>query len=270
MAILPEGFALPPLPYLVVLVVGLVGVGVGLVRTRPTVSSAHVIALVPWMVTGSVLHVLYVVGLLPPAVEPLAGTPSVYLTVALVAGATWVALDAADAASPRALAGPGVVGGGVLLVSAIRAGVAAGTLALFWPGVGLVASVVVSLVAWPALKRFSPETAVAGTLGWLAIFGHTLDAVSTAVGIDVLGFGERTPLSKVILEAAAALPTADVIGVGWLFVLVKLAVAGLVVTLLADYVREEPTEGSLLLGFVAAVGLGPGVHNLLLFAISGA
>ncbi|RLM49104.1 DUF63 domain-containing protein, partial [Halorubrum sp. Atlit-28R] len=71
MAILPEGFALPPLPYLVVLVAGLVGVGVGLVRTRPTVSSAHVLALVPWMVTGSVLHVLYVVGLLPPVVEPL-------------------------------------------------------------------------------------------------------------------------------------------------------------------------------------------------------
>ncbi|ELK54272.1 hypothetical protein D320_10978, partial [Haloferax sp. BAB-2207] len=71
MAILPEGFALPPLPYLVALVAGLVGVGVGLNRTRPTVTPAHVLALVPWMVSGSALHVLYVVGVLPPAVEPL-------------------------------------------------------------------------------------------------------------------------------------------------------------------------------------------------------
>ncbi|MCO8268932.1 DUF63 family protein, partial [Haloferax sp. AB510] len=113
------------------------------------------------------------------------------------------------------------------------------------------------------------EAAAAGSLGLLAIFGHALDALSTAVGIDVLGFGERTPLSRIILEAAAALPTAEVIGVGWLFVLVKLVVAGFVVALLADYVREDPTEGALLLGLVAAVGLGPGVHNLLLFAIAG-
>lgn len=37
---------------------------------------------------------------------------------------------------------------------------------------------------------------------------------------------------------------------------------------MADYVREEPTEGYLLLGLVAAVGLGPGVHNLVLFSIA--
>ncbi|AFK20303.1 DUF63 family protein [Haloferax mediterranei ATCC 33500] len=270
MAILPEGFALPPLPYLVVLVAGLVGVGVGLVRTRPTVSSAHVLALVPWMVTGSVLHVLYVVGLLPPVVEPLAGTPSVYVTVAIVAGATWLVLDAASAASPRALAGPGLVVAGGLVAATIAAGLQRGTLALFWPGIGLVVSLVISPIAWLVVQRLSPEAATAGSLGLLAIFGHTLDAVSTAVGIDVLGFGERTPLSQVILEVAAALPTAETLGIGWLFVLVKLAVVGLVVTLLADYVREEPTEGALLLGFVAAVGLGPGVHNLLLFAIAGA
>jgi uncharacterized membrane protein len=32
--------------------------------------------------------------------------------------------------------------------------------------------------------------------------------------------------------------------------------------------QEEPREGAALLGFVAAVGLGPGAHNLLLFAIA--
>jgi len=65
------------------------------------------------------------------------------------------------------------------------------------------------------------------------------------------------------------LPTAETLGSGWLFVVVKLAVAGGVVVLFADYIDEVPTEGLLLLGFIAAVGLGPGVHNLLLFAVTG-
>ncbi|KTG27786.1 DUF63 family protein [Haloferax profundi] len=270
MAILPEGFALPPLPYLVVLVAGLVGVGVGLVRTRPSVSEGHVLALVPWMVAGSALHVFYVVGLLPPAIDPFAGTPAVYLTVAVLAGATWLGLDAVDAATARNLAIPGVALAVGLVVLALGSALAAGTLSILWPGIAFVVAVLVTPAMWAVLKRIAPESAAAGALGVLAIFGHALDAISTAVGIDVLGFGERTPLSRVILEVSGMLPTADIIGVGWLFVLVKLAVVGLVVWLLADYIHEEPTEGALLLGFVAAVGLGPGVHNLLLFAISGA
>jgi uncharacterized membrane protein len=106
-------------------------------------------------------------------------------------------------------------------------------------------------------------------VGFLAVFGHALDGVSTAVGVDLLGFGERTPLSRAIIEFAATLPTEPYLGTVWLFVLVKLAVASGVVTLFADYVREDPSEGYALLGFVAAVGLGPGVHNLLLFTVLG-
>jgi len=70
------------------------------------------------------------------------------------------------------------------------------------------------------------------------------------------------------MEFAAHLPTEPYLGVGWLFVLVKVALVAVVVVLLADYVREVPGEGYLLLGLVAAVGLGPGVHNVLLFVAS--
>jgi len=89
------------------------------------------------------------------------------------------------------------------------------------------------------------------------------------VGVDVLGFGERTPASRLIIEFADRLPTAEALGSGWLFVVVKLVLVGGVVVLFADYIEDEPTEGYLLLGFIAAVGLGPGVHNLLLFAVTG-
>jgi uncharacterized membrane protein len=104
-------------------------------------------------------------------------------------------------------------------------------------------------------------------VGVLVVFAHALDGVSTAVGADLLGFEERTPLSAAILEFAGTLPTADPLGVGWLFVLVKLALAGAIVSLFADYVREEPTQAYLLLSGVIAVGLGPGAQNVLLYVV---
>jgi uncharacterized membrane protein len=270
MQILPEGFALPPIPYLLVLLVAAVGVGLGVRSRRPTVTGSHVVTLAPWMAVGSVLHVLHVVGVLPPLLDPLAGTPSVYISVGILVGAVWLAADVAVDSSrvPAVLA---ATGGLVLvpaLVAALAAGQARGSLAVTWPGIALVLAVGLTVVAWAVLRRVRPGVAVTGSVGVLALFGHTLDGVSTAVGLEVLGFSERTPLSRVIIELGQALPTAQFAGGAWLFVLVKLLVAGVVVVLMADYVREEPTEGYLLLGLVAAVGLGPGVHNLVLFSIA--
>ena len=106
-----------------------------------------------------------------------------------------------------------------------------------------------------------------GAVGGLALGAHALDGISTAVGTTQLGFGERTPLSRLLLELDG-LPAIPILGDGWLFVLVKLVVASGVVWLFASYISEEPAEGNLLLGFVAAVGIGPAAHNLLLFSIA--
>jgi uncharacterized membrane protein len=268
--VLPEGFALPPLPYLVVLVAGVVAVGVGATRRDPALDGRYVLAFVPWILAGSCVHVLYVVDALPALLRPFGGTPAVYLTVAVVGGVAWLASDAGfdGETAPRALGVAGITAFVAPCAAGVAVGLARGTFAPFWSAVALAVSLVVGVAAWWLLRRVAPGVEVAGAVGALAVVGHALDGVSTAVGIDVLGFGERTPLSRVIIEAAAALPTADAIGAGWLFVVVKLVVASVVVVLLADLMREDPREGSLLLGFVAAVGLGPGAHNLLLFAIA--
>ena len=269
MAILPEGFALPPLPYLLALLVGLGAVGALLRRRRPPVTDATIIAFAPWMVLGSALHVLYVLEALPPVVRPLAGTPAVYLTVAVVAGATWLGTaTAASGETPRLLGGVGLVA--LVPVVAAVLGVGAGRRSLrLLPSLAiLLLSAVAAAATWALLRRRYPEVTSTGRVGALAVAGHALDGVSTAVGIDLLGFGERTPLSALIIEFAASLPTEPLIGSGWLFVLVKLVVAAVVVAALTEMVREEPTRGRLLLGFVAAVGLGPGAHNVLLFAVA--
>ncbi|MFB6176826.1 MAG: DUF63 family protein, partial [Halobaculum sp.] len=119
------------------------------------------------------------------------------------------------------------------------------------------------------LGRVYDDVAVTGRAAVLAVVAHGVDGVTTAVGFDLIGFEERTPLSAAILHFAADLPTADLLGAGWLFVLVKLGIASVAVAAIAPTVREAEREGFVLLTLVTAVGLGPGVHNALLFAVSG-
>jgi len=266
MAILPEGFTLPPVPYLVGLAFAAGAVAWAVARRRPAVTTARVLSFAPWMVLGSAVHVLYVVEALPGAIRPLGGTPAVYVAVGTVGVGAWVLADATldGRAVPRALAAVG----GVLAAGAVFAvGVVGTSLSPAAPAAAVVAAAVVAAAAWAGLVRGVPAVRATGSLGAFVVFAHALDGVSTAVGVDVLGFGERTPLSREIIEFAAGLPTAPTVGAGWLFVLVKLGVASVVVWLFADLVAEEPTRSRLLLGFVAAVGLGPAVHNLLLFTI---
>ena len=271
MVLLPAGFSLPPLPYALALLAGGFAVSIGFARRRPPVTARHILSLTPWMALGSALHVLYGIDGLPAVIAPFGGTAAVYLTTAVLAGVGWLTVDAVRPMRvPSVLAGGGIVALLVTVAVALRAGLARGTLAPMWPAAGLLLTVALTAVGWVGLRKLRPAaTATTGVVGLLALFGHTLDGISTAIGVDVLGFGERTPLSRVIIESAAALPTAETIGVGWLFVLVKLGVAAGVVVLFREYVDAEPTEGYALLGFVAAVGFGPGVHNLLLFTVVG-
>lgn len=266
--VLPEGFALPPLPYLLALAVGLGVVALGVSRRDLAVGQHHVVALVPWILAGSGFHALYVVDALPDIVRPLGGTPAVYATMAVLAGGVWLVADASAQNVPRVLALSGAAAFVPTYGSGIAVGLSRGTFAPLWSGVALVVGLVVGAAAWALLTRLVPRVEHTGPIGVVALLGHALDGVSTAVGIDVLGFGERTPLSRYIIEFAADLPTAAVIGSGWLFVLVKLALVSGVLVLFADLMQEDPREGSVLLGVVAAVGLGPGAHNLLLFAIA--
>lgn len=275
MALLPSDFALPALPYLL----GLVAAGVAtaglLYRRRPRVTEDAVTALAPWMAGGGALYAIKQLGAAPPGVAPLFGSPAVYVTTGILAGTVWAATADRPAEGWQPTTTPGLLAitGTALLLSALTAAYAsafysAGDVNTPVAAGILVIATALAAVVWFLLARFR-EGAVetTGSVGLLAVFGHALDGVSTAVGYDLLGFGEQTPLSRIIIEAGGALPTAEFIGAGWLFVVVKVALAAGVVVLFEEYVREEPSEGYLLLGLIAAVGLGPGAHNVVLFAV---
>ncbi|GAA0310809.1 DUF63 family protein [Halarchaeum salinum] len=268
--VLPSGFTVPPLPALAVLLAGVAAVAFALARVRPPFTDRTVLAFAPWMALGSAAYVCHQLALLPSIAMPFASAPAVYGSTFVVAVAVW--LGARRTAAPkRVLAGIGLLALSAPVALALHYGMSEGTLSPLWPLLALLVACILGVVCWIGLRRVrTADARVVDGAGALVIFGHALDAATTAVGVDVLGFGEQTPLSRLIMEFAAGLPTAPVLGVGWLFVVVKLVVAVAVVLLLADYVREAPTEGFLLLALVAAVGLGPGAHNLLLFAVAAA
>lgn len=262
--VLPDGFGLPPVPYLLSLLVATVAVVALLVRQRPAVRESTVLAFVPWMIAGASAHVLDAVGTAPSVIVPLLGTPSVYISTFVLAGLVW------GLTNERGLAVAGTLVALLSVGAVLVAGDRYGTIALFWPVLALVISIVLTAGTWALFRRALPNAAeTTAVVGVLVVFGHVLDGISTAIGIDVLEVHERSPLPRAIMDFADTLPTAELIGVGWLFVLVKLALACGIIWLMTEYVEEAPSEGFLLLALIAAVGLGPGVHNLLLFAIGG-
>jgi uncharacterized membrane protein len=272
--VLPEGLVVPPAPYLAALAVAVVAVGYALARVRPAVTEHVVLAAAPWMVVGGGVHAVHQFGLVPAALAPLTAAPAVYVTTALVAGAVWAAgtarADEGDLGS-RTLAR---VGGGALValvaVTYAYAYVTVPLVALAWPVVCVIGAAIVGgpvyYLLWTRRRMAAKQAGVGGAV---VVAAHALDGVSTAVGVDLLGTGERSPIPAAIMRFAGDLPTAPYLGSGWLFVLVKLAVAAVVVLLVADYVEDEPAEGNLLMTVVAAVGLGPAANNLVLFMLSG-
>lgn len=268
--VLPEGFALPPLPYLLGLLAAAALVAGGLWVLDPRITDRSVLALVPWMGVGGAFHVLYVTTIAPPPYRHLLGTPAVYLATATLVGAVWLAA-ARVGRPPEPIVG---ISGLVMLafgsIAVLVGGARTGAIDPVPPIAGLIGSVILGVIVWAALVRVIDELpALAYWSGMAMVFGHVLDAVSTAIGIDVVGAGERSPVPRAIMDAAGTLPVADAIGVGWAFVIVKIAVAAGVLWLFVPFVKDAPRQAYLLLAALAALGMGPGVHNLLLFALAG-
>lgn len=266
--VLPSGLEIPPLPYLLALIVGVGTVAGLLYARRPPVTQSVVLALAPWMTAGAAGHALFQLPATPVVAAPLLAAPAVYLTTFVFAGAVWVGLhEEKQDDVPRLL---GATGGVVTVLGTalvLRAGLARGTLRPVLPTAAVVLAVVLTGAVLVGLRQFRPETVRrAGRVGALVVFAHALDGTSTAIGVDFLGAGERSPIPRAIMEFAGTLPTAELLGQGWLFVVVKLVIAVVVVDLFADFLEEEPVQGNLALALVTAVGLGPGAQNVLLFA----
>ena len=276
--VLPSGFGLPPLPYLVALVGGTFLAAAVLVALEPPIDQRTVAALAPWMALGGALHALHQppVELYDAVLAPLFGAPAVYLTTFVATGVVWIMLSMFGTRSGRdqeITRNLGLVGTGVLTVVLVLSAVTAlrsGIADLIWPALAVLVSLFVAAITVLVVALWrTPVVIRARYAAPTVIFAHVFDGVSTAIGTDLLGVSERSPVPRAIMEFAGSLPTASAIGSGWLFVLVKIAVAVAVVALMDEYLNDEPVEASLLLSLVAAVGIGPATNNVVLFLFAG-
>ena len=250
-------------------VVGIGGV-LSILWARPEYSAKRLLSFAPWVAVAATGYAGAQSLGIDESEAAVLYPPTVY--VGTLGGAAML-LAVTDRLEPRLPSKPSTLSAGtgsVVLVATLTAvrGTAERSFSVTWPLIALFLSVIVTLAVWRLLSTWSPDSTTTGLLGGVALFGQVLDGVTTTVGIDILGFSERVPLSRAVLQFAGALPTADYIGVGWLFVLVKIALATLLVKYLASEARENPMQACLMLGVLAAVGLGPDVHNLVLYATS--
>jgi len=277
-------FAVPPLLYLALLLSGTAILAALLYAFQPQFTQRTVLAMVPWVVVGAALHVFYQMdevfrnGLYPGWAEPFFAAPAVYLTTFIAMGTVWLvasllARQSASELHDRVANYLAVIGGGIMLVLLGLLGwqataPAIGPPRLVLPVVGLLLSLAVAFVVYVLLGAWRTYViAEARTLGGLVLFAHVFDGITTAIGVDLLGVGERSYLPRLIIDFAADLPTAPYLGTAWLFVVVKTLLAVLLVVTFADYVSDYPRRGNLLFAALAFVGLGPALNNFFLFLL---
>lgn len=277
--VLPDGFVLPPWPQFVTLVVLLVGVTALLWALKPKISDWTVLAATPWIALGGILHALHQepgqVAEIPAWLDSFFGSPAVYATVAVLGGVVWIASTIKAAMSDGLADRPlGVIGTGFVVMIAVLItfqAFDADVLNPLWPAIILLISTLTTALLWVVISLTFTETAAyTRKTGAVVLFAHVLDAISTWVGHDVLGYPERTPLSRALIAVGEQLPIPEVVGPTIVFVIVKIALVIGILLLFREWTREEPQQARIVLLFVAAVGLGPGVHNVMLFAITGA
>jgi len=232
-------------------------------RRSVAVTADEIAATLPWF---AVVGVAVAVGRSAPASGPGAGflrSPTVYLVVGALVAGLWVTLDVADVSSPSqwtavsgAIAAIVVGAGSLLGAESLQARV------LAWNGVAIVLAVGVTALVLRAVP--GGRRSVHGWLGVGVLFAHVLDATTTGVGLERLGMTERNPVSAAVIQAGDEIGASGVV----LFLIVKVAVALLVLATLDPDV-DRPGRGAVaVLVFAAGTGLVPAVHNLVLFALT--
>ncbi|WP_255169650.1 DUF63 family protein [Natrononativus amylolyticus] len=139
----------------------------------------------------------------------------------------------------------------------------------------LVGATAVTAITWYALQAFAPEIN-RGTeyMGLVVIWAHAVDGVANVIGLDWayrLGPGynltPKHPINEAIVNyTGSILPAsiAEVTGVAWPFLIVKIVAAVVVIWIFDETVFDEsPRYATLLMITVVAVGLGPGTRDML-------
>ena len=218
-------------------------------------------ALVPYGFLGGALRVMEDTGSFEPPLAYFFISPVIYMTMFVFTAVVFLAAVYAeregvidDYAKPVAAAGAAAF----VAVAAylVYFGVTQTEVALWIPAVVAGAATFVFAVVWLPLDRFAPEVnAGTGLMGAVLLWAHLLDAFSTVVGVEYLGYSEKQPIVDSIISLT---------GTTYSFVLVKVGIVSLILYAFDERFFEEYQRlPYFLLVAVLAVGLGPGTRNTL-------
>lgn len=278
--------------YAVVLLAFLIGVYLGIDRFEIDATPALFFALVPFLFLGGAMRALEDATVLLSADAgnyvlsfPLTAiliSPIIYFFVFFIAAITIavsVYLSRRQVANSYEL--PVAATGAVLLVIAIGyllylvSLIPDNTISLPMFAITIGGATITAAAVWVGASTYIPTlNDGTGRIGPLLIWGHAVDGFANVLSLDwgpELGLGRSYGSKHVINEAITTTteviqPAAisDAIGTAWPFLIVKVAVATLVVYLFNDELLDDsPRFFMLLLLAVLAVGLGPGTRDLL-------
>ena len=270
--ILPADFGIPNTSQSILVLVCFLGLAAFIWKYEVEINDGIIMSLVPWMAFGASLRVLGVIGVGEGGpidkISFLFGNPVVYLSTFIILGCVWaiILIMGRDQIAARILLFSGMFAFVFVMVILSREGLTHPV----WGIAGLGISVVVSILVWEGIKIKNEEgSELLGSTGLLGVVGQVIDGISTAIGVDILNFSEQTPVSKIILDFGSSLPTANIIGGGWVFIFVKIVLAITLVFLFVDYVKEKPLSARIFLIVMISIGIGPGIHNLILYSVAG-
>ena len=280
------------LGYMVILVYMLVGVYLLLERLDIAEDPNLYFAFVPFMLLGGALRVVedgtdraVEAGVTPLVEYPLSSliiSPVIYGTVFLVTlgsllGCLWLQRSGVVDSYYRATAGIGtalVLGTlAYLTYGAVTTDYSTLYVSVLLATVGIATALSYGL--YYLFASYRPEiNAGTGYIGLFVLWGHAIDGVANVLladWLDVLNVPlesfPKHPANAFIISTTEALQPAGLtaaIGTSWPFLVVKMAVASLVVWLFNDeFLDESPRYALLLLVAVTAVGLGPGTRDML-------
>jgi uncharacterized membrane protein len=138
---------------------------------------------------------------------------------------------------------------------------------------------ITAAAAYFGTERFRPAVhAGTGLMGLVVLWAHAVDGVANVLANDwtqLWGLGEysaKHPFNRFVIDATSAIQGGDTIagvyvGTGWPFLLVKLAVPLLLISVFdEEFIDESPRYAVMLLGAIVAVGLGPGTRDMVRLA----
>jgi uncharacterized membrane protein len=277
--------------YMITLLFALIGVLLLLRRLEIADDKNLVLALVPFMLFGGALRVVEDANdAVPAGVDAAISYPENVLLISPIIYVTVFVVTLAALLGSKKLESAGYVDEYTHALTAIGTGAFLATfgylvaLSFTTEFVALHVQVlltvvflatVISIALYKLADLYSPKiNAGTGVVGLVVLWGHAIDGVANVIAADwlpVLGvhleYGAKHPVNRIIIAVTDQfLPEglASAMGTSWPFLVVKMAVALLVISLFDERLFDEsPRYAVLLMVAVVAVGLGPGTRDMI-------